>query len=247
MSKQLKSNFFNRFDPNDKQNEEFTQGLRCLMALCANKEIWDRFVSEWPELMVPETNLHRRQAILDLAGEINISASELSDAFGVAKFLVKAFLTEGCYEDTPEDWAEDLCIHKTIDDEQKSDFVEIARCARKVLSQVEENLRKLAAIVGVFPVYSNISTTVGLKAVQKEMYDSRQQISEYTPAIESVVPVVSIRITATDLDSEEDTTLSFESRPASLRRMINFLQAALKDVETLQKLIGIGLDAGAES
>ncbi len=228
----MKTYLFGAFDPNERGNEQFLDDFSRLVSIWTDGSKQPAFRAQVPDLLLAKTNIVKKQALDKLAQSMSEQVLTIDSAVDCANFLIRRLITKDCQSDQPGDLASALQEKKLIDESQVEAISEMMGWLKnEVLPQVESELRTREAASGLFPSMTGVSVEVQLRAVQRDSYDSTKDINEYSPTIDALVPVASIEIRTTDDDHV------FQAGELDISILINYLQSALKDIESLKQCV----------
>lgn len=147
--------------------------------------------------------------------------------------------------DTPENFLRDLAELEFVPPsraEEAKDFL------LDFLTEIQkDNARRLEKMHArsLLPHYAGTTTMVDLRAVFRNPFGVglEDRIEDYQPAILSFVPVVIVRVRRSSGDPE---TFEFQCEKDQLRRLIDSLEAAVKDLETATSSLPSGEREGSK-
>lgn len=229
----MKSNLFSSFDPTGKENLKFIGDLHKVLQL--NREIQDSFFKALPELIQATNTSMRKKIARQLNKKTGLDRIEIQRTYNLCAFFIGNLDDEelNIQDDTAESWAEDLVSYNVLNENEIKDFTYFASKLRSIYdTKISIISREKSFQVGVVPTLMGFATTVELRGVFKNVYSPNIPVSEYSPALYSVTPIISVSIS---VNKGESTNFVFQGTPTEIDTMICGLQVAVKEAEILQK------------
>jgi len=108
----VKSALFARFDPDNKDGEEFGRDLRSVLDL--GHEVPAFVATGWVELETLPV-AERQAAAQRVQSQLGVAPHDLEKVLKVARFFLRALGRPDARSDTPQDWVEDLTALRVLD------------------------------------------------------------------------------------------------------------------------------------
>ena len=153
-----------------------------------------------------------------------------ADLLKVLKLLLYVYEAWNPIRDSPESFQKDLADLGLIPVKKKA---ECKLFLDNFLAQVAKDntyrLEKMFA-VSLLPSYQSCATLVDMRTVIRNPFGAglKDKLAEYEPQCVGFVPVVLVKI---NRDSGDPPSFSFQCEEDALERMIEILQATLKDLQ----------------
>jgi hypothetical protein len=230
----MKSKLFSLFDLNDKKsNEAFLKDLSILSSLTT--EQYDLVAKGILKLSEPLTKGEKNPIISALATSAGLEIHKLYSLLSLSDYFLERMRDDDLANDTIETWADDLQDAEYLNKKAKSNFLYyLSLLKNSVLSKVSDISKQRATSAGLLPSFKSCSTMNDLRAVLTHPYKWGTPIKEYEPSIESVVPIITVRI---GVDTKENSSFVFQATPQEVDYLINELLAAKKSMQRLEKKI----------
>ncbi len=229
----MKSNLFSSFDPTMKGNEQFVDDLHKVMQL--DRKTQDSFLKILPKLVQANTNLEREAIATQLNKDIGLDRIKALQTFHVCTFFMGNLDDDdiNIKSDATESWAEDLVSYGVLDEKKSLDFIYFASKLRSIYdTEISAISREKSSQIGIIPTITAFGTTVELRGVFNSAYTPNIPVSDYSPKLNSVTPIITVSILVNKSDRNE---LIFSGTPSDIDALICGLQAATKEAEILQK------------
>lgn len=213
---ELRTKFFRGFDPTLPSNSSFAEDIQHLMSMDV-------------------TTLH---GCIDVLARVAVAGSaaaarEIADDFLKAHPQVGVMRAIRCLEflsrvgrtEKAEEIASDIQVIAPSAADQKDKLLGVIVRLREVLSH---ELPKRRALIGAGPTFESIFTTVDIRAVQNSRFEFGHDLAAYSPTVDDVVGIISVRISR-DLGDD----LFFQATKQQVDEIVTHLQATLKDLDAL--------------
>jgi len=229
----MKSVLFSRFDPTS--SKSFEEDLKILLNM--SKEQRSLFLEHYHKIRLTQSETEERQTIRKLAKKAELADFDIKSALNVFDFFLRVILgtldDEEFIEDTPELWALDLISKGLLTESEKPTFVESLEYLQdKIVPTIGPTIRARSYSAGVLPVLVGLTTTVELRAVQKQEYTQGQKADDYIPQIVDLVPVASIRI---EVNKGTPKDFFFQVDEGDVNHLNNSFKALKKEIDELKK------------
>jgi len=182
------------------------------------------------ELLAAETTDETEKIRARIPGEIEGTLTELLSALNVLHFMATEW---NAIRDTPEAFLKDLeSVDLLKDDRRDEGRAFFAEFLKHLADDRKRRLDKLFAH-SLLPSYGGMTTLIDLRAVFDNPYGQTdlETVSAYSPRCTNWVPVVLVKILR---DRGTPTTFEFQCEESQVRRMIDHLTAALKDLKAAE-------------
>jgi hypothetical protein len=184
-----------------------------------------------------QTKLQRDKAVTEIGGDP-------TNLLKVLKLLNYIYREWNPIYDTPENFLKDLAELKLIPPDRAEDAKEFLL---DFLSEIQrDNVRRLEKMyaISIIPVFEGVTAVVDFRAVVKQPFGTglEDKIEDYKPKCLSFVPVIIIKISR---DSGLPQTFEFQCEEAGIEMLIEFLQAALKDLKAAKSYLQAQTSTGA--
>jgi len=232
----MKSNLFSSFDPKAKSNDKFIGDMKRLME--TNETQRNLILQAFPELYREESVSKREPLINDLVQKTGLNRLDIGSAHAIIEFMVKQLDNEtvNVAADSPESWVEDLLSLGILEPDLAPAFTDFMRSIKQRAEKDLLSIRKERVYgAGILPSLTGVGTTVELRGIFDKEYHLGTPITEYTPQMRSVVPVISISIS---VNRGHPTDFMFQATQNDVDALISALEAAKKEVTTLCKSCG---------
>ena len=213
--------------------KEFTDDLRMLWSL--SQEQREGLIPAALELLRADTSHDHDTALEQSVANLGGEEAELLKALKAVFFICRNWVP---FEDTPEAFIADLKSLRLLPEEGQAASVSFLL---ELLSALQEdNVRRMQKRYAdaTLPSYVGMSAVVDIRPVFAQPFGTRghTKVEYYTPDFIGWVPVILVNM---QRDTGLATSFEFQCDEDGARRMVGFLQAALKDLQAAKGQIGL--------
>jgi hypothetical protein len=231
---EIRSRFFQRFDPTTAENEKFTRDLKRLFDL--SPASLDRLFGRLPALLSVRTVEEEKSLIRELTEQVPESERDIRGAVESLAFFANRLIISDIADDSPEILVSDLRAFRLIDQQQEEVLTRtLRRLKEEILPSYRFEKHKTVTSRGLFPSFSGLGATVELRAVQAKRFRPPDDVQSYEPEFQGAVGVASISIVT---DDERQPQLLFQVDAVTLQYLIDGLRAVQKDIEAFENMYG---------
>jgi hypothetical protein len=232
----MRTAIFNQFTDLPK---EFRDDFRLLREE-TTEEQRTALLSHIPGIYKTSTVGEEKITIDEAVSRIAELGGDAASVLRVIKVLLFVYRQWNPVADKASDFLKDLKELGLLpeDDKSTSDF--LSEFLEIVQQDNRRRLEKFHAS-SLLPSYTGCATLVDLRAVIKKPFGTglNDQIADYEPECLSFVPVILVKVRR---DSGDPKSFDFQCEEFELRRMIDVLEGALKDLEAAKAALGSGED-----
>jgi hypothetical protein len=229
----MKSKLFSSFDPSHKDNSDFLLDFHSLMEASAQQR--EAVLESLPFLLKATTDKEMEVITNDLVDKTGLNRISIKRISAFLAFFVTQLNDDkiNIKADTVDLWSSDLLSLGILKNEQSSDFCAFMQSTKKmiidtILPQMKVDLYES----GVLPRWKGIGTSVELRGVFDAEFHFGDVLSNFSPKLTSISPIISVVITLSGGDPER---FSFQIKLSQLDLLIDSLEAARKQATILRK------------
>ncbi|WP_461210288.1 hypothetical protein [Desulfocurvus sp. DL9XJH121] len=231
----MKSKLFGEFDPSSETNKQFISDLKTIFDLDQRQR--HAIANALPGLVSIRTEKEMEKRIEDIQSETGTTRLLIGHIFDIAGFFLRQMLDDRLKDEPHTDWSSDLIELGLLEQDQEAIFLAfLQELKERSVPELSQAKKERTYEAGVLPVLRSCGTTVELRAVFDKPYRWGTPLDKYNPILETVIPVISVRIT---LDSGETSDIGFQITPEVADLLINQLGAAKLDADLLLQKITI--------
>ncbi len=229
----MRSKLFALFVPTNTVGKAFARDLKGALEISAEKR--SSIIPKLMPVLFPNTPDEMDHAAQTLSNESGVAKDEIESLSRVAKVLLSAMNTPEM-TDSIEDWAADLVELGLIPADFSESFRQLASEVRRtLLADAFTATARSAAASGVLPTLRGFGATVELRGIFAEPLRAGVGVSQSTPEVTDLVPMISVGITL-DTDSP---SLYFQATPTELGLLVDALAGAISQADELQRRVHI--------
>jgi hypothetical protein len=227
----MRSHLFSSFEVKSEANTQFAKDAQLAMSLPT--DIRNSLLHGFATVIEQRDRAVADRILDELAKETRLTVPSIQHVFALITFLLRQLDDKAVQQDTPAQWAADLAELEIIRPEQASAFETWSATIKNQLSpRLHPQARARVTERGLLPFLSSVGATVEMRGVFSSTYQWGDAVENYEPTLESVVPVVSIRL---GFDSGFPDAVCFQASMPVIDRLISSLYAARREAEVLQE------------
>ncbi len=192
-------------------------------------------LSDIPGIYKTQTTGEQKKATDEAVSRISELGGNAANILRVIKLLLFIYRQWNPVSDTASDFLKDLKELGLLPEDEESASVFLTKFLEIVQQDNRRRLEKFHAS-RLLPSYTGCTTLVDLRAVIKRPFGAglNDQIGDYKPECVSFVPVILVKVSR---DSGHHESFDFQCEESQLRRMIDALEGALKDLEAAKAYV----------
>lgn len=229
----MKSRLFNKLSPDYGKTKEIFEDLK--IAISLPEEVLVQ-ISNSLESIVGSTNVHRTEEIIKrISSSGHVTEIAIERSLRVIDFILRISASDDFNSDTANDWVSDLISLGFLDDETNEKFGKFLKNVQNTYrNKLKRQVLTKRTVKGVSPYLETINYTIEFRAINSATYKYESDPIEYTPDIQGLTPIVTLRI---QLDSGNVKELSFNVNEDAVKSIINCLSASLQEIEAVKQFL----------